>query len=420
MVVWWATMGLALLLVTWKLWIPQTVYPQVPLIALGHSLPAWVDWLALLGMAAALIWSLSFGLFPAGLPRAVGGRLSSDLVPTAPPAGAVACFVGCYTLSVVIDQHRLQPWAYHLAIFGALLAWHRRPGAIIRWLLISIYFYSALGKLDITFAQTVGTQMVRVPTLWLRMQVPTERLVSLARALPWGELLLAVSLAWPATFRWGCRLAIVAHVFLLAVLGPWGLDHENGVLLWNVFFIGIWCLYYPAMVPSRAAPIGARGRGRDSWQSRCASVLAAAALLLPLLESVGGWDHWLSWGLYSPRNSRATLWLHDSQVDRERLGVLQAYLEPPDARGWRQVDIDRWSLQELKVPIYPQDRFQWGVAVAVVRQLDLERGFRLEVYSMADRFTGERSLRRATSRSDLSTSRWPWHWNAQPKWKPEA
>ena len=47
---------------------------------------------------------------------------------------------------VLIDQHRLQPWAYEFAIVGVILALTRSSLGLrlLRILVISIYLYSAL------------------------------------------------------------------------------------------------------------------------------------------------------------------------------------------------------------------------------------------------------------------------------------
>jgi len=52
--------------------------------------------------------------------------------------------------------------------------------------------------------------------------------------------------------------------------------------------------------------------------------------------------------------------------------------------------MERWSLETLGVPIYPQARFQLGVAQAVAQRLDDPEDARLELFSVARRQDGER------------------------------
>ncbi|MBC7817548.1 MAG: hypothetical protein IAG10_11705, partial [Planctomycetaceae bacterium] len=94
---WWAIAGLTLFAATWKLWTSQTEFPQVPLFGWAESLPLLVDWLAfgvLLGSLVYAAWQpdsrrswLAFGISLGVL--------------------------------IVLDQHRLQPWAWQLLLMTA-------------------------------------------------------------------------------------------------------------------------------------------------------------------------------------------------------------------------------------------------------------------------------------------------------------
>ena len=45
----------ALFAATWRLWTPQTVFPQIPFFAALRTVPGWIDWFALAGMLAGLL-----------------------------------------------------------------------------------------------------------------------------------------------------------------------------------------------------------------------------------------------------------------------------------------------------------------------------------------------------------------------------
>lgn len=392
---WVGLIGLALFGTTWRLWTPQDAYPQIPLISFGSQLPDFVEWAAFVLVACSL----------AGL--LIRGTSSTQDGADQPTRILASLFLAGYFALVLTDQHRLQPWAYHLALTVVLLAWHARPLLAMRWLLISIYCFSAAGKLDYTFLHTVGPGLVQVPFDWFGVKSSPIILQRLSIVLPLGELLLVVLLLQARTAKIGRVMAIVTHVSLLAILGPLGLDHRPGVLLWNVYFIGLWGMLRPEVTARpRSASLG----------TQFATVVLAAAICLPLLEPRGFWDHWVSWGLYSPRNSRTTLVIHQTALDRlgeEKIDVsCLKFVGEPDNMGWRPVQIDQWSLEELGVPIYPQDRFQFGVARAVVSDLKLERGFRIDVYGMANRWTGKRKVRSATSLPELASERWKWRLNS--------
>ena len=52
---WTAISSAALFAVTWKLWTPQTEFPQVPAFAFLRTAPSWLDWLGVSGVLASLI-----------------------------------------------------------------------------------------------------------------------------------------------------------------------------------------------------------------------------------------------------------------------------------------------------------------------------------------------------------------------------
>ena len=62
---WWAICGLVLFAVTWRLWVPQAVFPQVPLFRWASALPSAVDWLCFGSMIVALL-AATGGLTPNG------------------------------------------------------------------------------------------------------------------------------------------------------------------------------------------------------------------------------------------------------------------------------------------------------------------------------------------------------------------
>ena len=120
-------------------------------------------------------------------------------------------------------------------------------------------------------------------------------------------------------------------------------------------------------------------------------MIVLAASVLPILEPFGMYDHWLAWGLYSPRTSRVQVNIHSSRVDD--ISELEPYLLPQlGDTPFRSLDLRRWSLDELNVPIYPQDRFQLAVARYVAHHYKLDSGIEVHLLGIADRFTGQREV----------------------------
>src|SRR6056297_1343961 len=221
----WGACLIALLLVSWRLWMPQHDFPQVPLFGFLRPVPLWID-----GMLV--------GLLVIGL----GGTLRFGARGRWRTLSLLGVLVGLAGL-VALDQHRLQAWAYQAMIIATLLL-TVPPRVGLPWLrvlAVSVYAYSAAGKLDYQFLHTVGQQFLGAAGDWLGIAIETWQPSTRVRAalvFPLVEMGLGLAALFPATRRpagWGL---VGMHATLLWLLGPWGLEHQPGVLVWNGFFVG--------------------------------------------------------------------------------------------------------------------------------------------------------------------------------------
>lgn len=399
--------GIVLFAVTWRVWTPQRVFPQVPLFGWGVNAPEQLDWLGAAGIALSLGGALVLGRKR----RIANGLLS-----------AFAC---CIALMVCLDQHRLQPWAYHLALIALVLSSlpPRRALVWLRVLTISIYVYSALSKLDISFLDQLGALFLR--TLLELCGLSSDNLApGVRRALvlhfPLGELAVAVGLSARPTRLGALVGATVMHCVMIALLGPLGLAHRPAVLIWNVFFIAQdWILFGPwPRTKGAAAEVDAVTARWERGRAAAVQWIVALAILLPLVEPWGFWDHWPAWGLYSSRAERVVV-----LVEARAAGKLPAHVRPflqsaDPARypeGWLRMSLDRWSLGDLAVPIYPQSRFQIGAAAAVAELGELGEGIQAWIENAPNRWTGARSRRRLGGEQAIVQSLSDYWLNARPR-----
>lgn len=335
---WWAVVGLVLFAVTWRLWTPQSEFPQIPLFGWGRSLPLFADWLA-------------FGVL-----------LGSLFIATLQPDSRRAWIAFAASLAVLLslDQHRLQPWAWQLllmAIWWSLSKVRQVSNRFCIALTISIYFWSAVSKFDASFMASHGQTLIEALLGAVAVDAapwPPRWKWWLAFCLPIGELLVAVGLCWQQTRRVALIGATALHAGLILALGPLGLGHRPGVLVWNVAFIGhIWLLFGAnefVAPPSGGFSFGERHR----LKAEVRTVLVAFVCLWPVTERWGLCDRWLAWSVYVARSERVSVLL---TVEGLR------YLPESARRCVRdgELPLDRWSLAALDVPNYPQLRFQLGV-----------------------------------------------------------
>jgi hypothetical protein len=376
-----AAFGLALVALTWRLWTPQTVFPQVPFIQAAIIVPAAFQWV---GLAAML----------AGLFAALAAR------PTRRMAAIGLLLFAASTLGMaILDQHRLQPWAYQFSLIAVVLALTAPSAAIplLRLLIVGFYFHSGLTKCDVTFLHALGQQFLAAlaGVAGLSVDPWSQQAKMLGAALfPAGEMLVAVGLVFTVTRRAALVGAVVMHLLLLAILGPWGLDHKPGVLVWNAYFIVQDIVLFIPSMRLRALPTVDQAtpmeRPRAPW---ALAALVWAAVLLPFLAPTCWFDLWPSWGLYASNAEHTTLFVH--RLARDSLPRdLQPFLEgdaDPEV-PWLAFRIDRWSLDTLAAPLYPQNRFQLGVAEALVTRYQLSHRARVVRFELADRFNGARAL----------------------------
>lgn len=403
---------LALVSVTWKLWTPQTSFPQVPLLRVVRDCPGWVDWICLSMLLAASAILLIVGR------RGRASRLACAVIAT-----VLAGFF-------VLNQHRLQPWAWQFFLLSALLALAddvtTRRGWM--WLTISIYFWSAISKFDFTFFHEQGPVLIealkhavgihQAPTRWT-----TSFDVWAATTLALGELSVAILLIPCRTRRFGVWLALVMHGALLVALGPLGLKHSLGVLVWNLFFaVQTWLLFQPqtfSKVQCEAGSPPARPTGSvNRLRNGLATGLILVAVILPVLEPVGGCDTWLAWAVYSARAGQSEILCEtDEPVPTTRV-EFDSVVRTIDGQGavFSRARIAAWSLSELGVPVYPQYRFHVAVGRYLQQELPLQQlVVTNQKYSRWNGRPSELQVIDLQFRAD-GNSDGRFFWNTQPRW----
>jgi hypothetical protein len=303
------------LLLSPRLWLTKRSYPLTPAF---DWLPAIPDWLDPLPYGALLVLSGWTTLSRVARPRVTVGLLA--LVVT---LGAA-------------DQTRIQPWVYEYW-FLLWLTMRSEKGSITersvethqlcRIVLAALYFWSGVQKLTSDF----GGLLVdfSLPFLgWLGFDLLSQVARPLAPLAALFESAIGIALLsekWRRAAVWG---ALAMHAFILAsllvrfsntVVWPWNLT--SMALLWLLFH-----RWRPGAGGPEPAP--------RNWRTVVVVALFAAA---PWLSLVGWWDHYPSFALYSGTSNSAVFWI--SQADgKTRRGAFE------------------WSMEELNVPPYPQER----------------------------------------------------------------
>ena len=187
------------------------------------------------------------------------------------------------------------------------------------------------------------------------------------------EFLIGFSLLIPKTDRIGMMAGIAMHGVLLLVLGPFGLQQNSPVLVWNSFMVvWLWLLF-----SRRHGAVGGgyvTGSGDEGLRGSPRAIMAAGLCFVwPALGLIGFADAWTGWQLYSPRP--AVVHLQVRGHVREKIPVPDAFIvKPRPLDDWQDVRMDRWSLEETGTPLYPSVSFQMAVAHWLTQNLQESAG----------------------------------------------
>lgn len=345
---------LFLMLATWPLWWGGSDFPAIPMVEVLRGVPVSVD-RVLLGV-----------FFAAALMYAVKGDRRS--LPVLLCAGAMLC---------CLNQHRLQPWNWlFLVLLIPQISLPSHGRRIAQFTICTVYICAAASRFGPDMSGGMSRQLLTAALQLLRVPVPKESVVVVMCSLMTMAEFCTGLLLLTHRFRTaGVMLAVIGHTVLLVLLSPLGLNHHSGVLLWNAFFI----VYVPTVF--RQVNIDA---GNTTRTARCCRrIVTLAVFVWPLSGLVGIADNWLSWQVYSPRPEVLRVYVSAESIGQLPSSLQPFVAEPAPLEVWHPVRIDLWSLSQTQSPIYPEDRFQLGIAAALGSQLTDPAGIRANLNAPA-------------------------------------
>lgn len=320
---------LLMMAVSWPIWFESPTIPHFPAFTLKAQpeISCWLAVACVVGLGLCLTRKF--------------GRIGSLII----------LFSGISL--VVLDQQRLQAWFYQTLVLSAVYA--ALPGqwalGFARFFAVTLYFHSALSKLDWSFAHSMGPYLLSPFTKLLQIPANSPFIPNLALALPAGELLLTFLLV-SGFFRLGRAGIIAMHLGLIALLGPWALDHSANVLLWNVSMI------LQTFVLFRENP-SATTPAVNPLSLGMVQLLLMIVAILPFFERAGLCDAWPGFALYAG---------HVEQMRLEFAGDSSEKI-PEELRPFLKrsengfvPDLTLWARSNMGTPPYPAARIQRSLA----------------------------------------------------------
>ncbi|HEY6159625.1 MAG TPA: hypothetical protein VI112_00340 [Bacteroidia bacterium] len=254
----------------------------------------------------------------------------------------------CFCLDVLEDATRLQPWFWLFALmYSAFLFFDvmKDAGKVllgVALVLSSVYLWSGLQKMNIHFAVEMFPWLCE----FTGARSFAEQHHWLAYSVGGLEALGGILLWFPGTKKQACFLIFGVHLFILLSLGPTGHNWNKVVWPWNICFALLtYILFF------RESGI----KRKELKMGLYHFALSVVIFILPVLNFFGRWDHFLSGSYYSSLVSSGVLTF--SLPDADKLPASsKAFQFYSREENMGVLMLDAWALDELQVPLYPEDR----------------------------------------------------------------
>ena len=77
---------------------------------------------------------------------------------------------------------------------------------------------------------------------------------------------------------------------------------------------------------------------------------------MPVFSFLNSWDQYLSFRLYSGNTNLFYISIADDQVHKIDTDLHQYFWQVEGLSGGEMINVNRWSMNELNVPFYPETR----------------------------------------------------------------
>lgn len=329
------------------LWLTSRSYPSVPALNILPSLTYPFDY---------ILYGLLFCFVAASL---ISYR----------PQKFIWVFVGIITLFCLLDWTRWQPWVFQytfILVTLALFSWksddtlgYTRVLNIARLVVASTYIYSGLQKINPAFMSEVFPWIV----LPITNVLPQSSLLLYPFGIlaPFLQVAFGVGLLTKRFRRISVILAVAMHVFILAMIGPFGLNWNSIVWPWTTTMVIFDLLLFTGKSDFSL---------RDIFWSKndlLRKVALASFVALPFFSFFNLWDSYLSSALYSGNITEAAIYLSD-KGNASLPANIKTYTTGVGAND-HLLNIQTWSISENNVPPYPETRVYKGIAKSVCNNL---------------------------------------------------
>lgn len=317
------------IVMSFNLWIPDRFFPMLPAFSFFAEVPNPIDLALLFVLMGSLLLTI---FFRSKIPIALSILSTISLV--------------------VLDQMRLQPWVYiYFSVLLCLLfLYDDEPSLIncLRLICIGIYLWSGIHKINDNFLEVTFKSILEKIFSFNNRNV-AQSILYFGYSIPVLEITCACLLFFHKSKKLGVVLATLIHFFILIFIIFIDSAKNDIVIPWNLAMI---IIVLAAFYPTNSSHF--------NFQSIKSKISASIILLLfwiaPSLNFVSLWDSYLSFSFYSDKVNAYYIAIEESELPKVDKRFESFFVELPNLKGGKIIDIYEWSLAELNVPFYPEDR----------------------------------------------------------------
>ncbi|MEO6290286.1 MAG: hypothetical protein ABIO76_10210 [Ginsengibacter sp.] len=252
------------------------------------------------------------------------------------------------------DQNRWQPWEYEYVFIILMFLLNNKNYryflSAVTIIIVSIYFYSGISKLNTGFLDSIWSEMILRRFVGI-INVKVNSLVLYYAGYGVGllEICCGIGLLFSRSKKISAAILITIHCFILFFVGPFGINHNKIIWPWNIAMIAyLFFLFIRRNVSHHNFP-----GFKTGWNK----LVIICWGFLPMLYYFGCWDAYLSSALYSGNIKDMIICIKGNGASSAALPA-SAYASDfrNNCDGDKMIIVSKWAMKEMNVPVYPEKR----------------------------------------------------------------
>jgi hypothetical protein len=260
-------------------------------------------------------------------------------------------------LLILLDLNRFQPWLYEYAIIILLCSLpenkscltqaecSRRKLQAVSILLISMYFFSGLEKLNWRFFTCIGPWLLGYSRSVLFSFDSNPGLIAASAMVAVAEIALAGALSFKRTRTVGICMGLFLHASILYILGPFGRHCNAAVWPWNLAQMLLLIVCFAKVPDQFILRFNIKER---LWTGL---ILIVVSLIVPVLGLLQVADAYPAFAFYTGDVPCGKLMFEQSLLDQLPVYIRRNCLYDEAAKLWT-LDLGDFAQAETDASVY--------------------------------------------------------------------